>query len=173
MDSLALEAFVGNWPSLGIMAIFLIINTLVSRGHLSKLFKGKGKTVVELMRRMEKIEGGFVPGLDEALARIDGKLDALTEGVCEMERRLNHVDKSALMGIIYNPAIHVVDRLRAFVCYLKLDGNGLVLEYAVTTLVAPHREDWIRAQQENRMKIYCEREKYEARIAEIDRRTKS
>jgi len=130
------------------MGVFLILNTLITQGHFSKLFGRKGRTVT--------------------LERIEHKIDEMSEHVLEMETRLNYVDKSALMGIIYNPAIHVVDRLRAFVCYLKLGGNGLVAEYAERELVTPNRDDWTRAVQESTMKIHCG--KYAERVAEINGR---
>jgi len=156
----------------GLMLISSVSVALISNGYLSRMLKGKGRSNVELAAEMDEIKKGFVPNLDEALAGIDGKLDALAEGFQEMERRLGHVDKSALMAVIHNPEIHAIDRLRAFDRYLRLGGNGLVEEYAIRELILRHRKDWIRTQQENRMRIYCEKEKYEARIAEIDRRTK-
>jgi len=162
--------FMDNLPSLIVIAIFLTINALINNGYLSKLFKrrGKGKTVTEIAERMDKMEGDFVPNLDGILKRIEGKIDAMSDRVCEMEKRLNFVDKSALKGVIYNPLIPVVERIRAFVCYLKLGENGIVEEFAVRELVRPNREDWIRAERENRMKPCCD--KYEERVAEINRK---
>jgi len=165
-----LTVFMDNLPSLIVMAIFLTITTLINNGYLSKLFKrkGRGKTVAEIAERMDKMEGDFVPNLDGILKRIEDKIDAMSDRVCEMEKRLNFVDKSALMGVIYNRHIHVIDRLRAFNSYLKLGGNGLVAKFALEKLVLPNSEHWIRAVQESHMKIYCE--KYEERIAEIDKK---
>ena len=169
-----LDMFDGNLPAviaIGIvMLLCAIAPSLISSGYLSRMLKGrgKGKTIAELAERMGEIEEGFVPNLDDALARIEGKLDALSACVAEVEKRLSCVDKSALMGIIYNPAIHIVDRIRAFICYLKLGGNGLVAEYAFSELVAPNREAWIRELQESRARVCCD--KYRERIAEIGRR---
>ena len=166
-----ISIFMDNLPSLIVMAIFLTVHSLIDKGYLSKLFKrkGKGKTLAEIAARMDKMESDFVPDLDGILKRIEGKIDAMSDRVCEMEKRLNFVDKSALMGVIYNRHIHVIDRLRAFNSYLRLGGNGLVAEYAVRELVLPNREEWIRVTQESRMKIY-DKEKYSARVAEISKK---
>ena len=168
-----LDVFDGNIPSLIVMAVIVLGGALVSNGYLSRMLKarGKGRTLVGLAERMDKIEDGFVPDLGEVLGRIDGKLDAMQESMTEMETRLNYADKSALMGVIYNDRIHRVDRLRAFINYLKLGGNGLVAEYAIEELVRPNRDDWTRAVQESRMTPRCD--KYHERIAEINRRLKN
>jgi len=162
-----------NGPLLAAVAAVMLVGpvatALVSNGYLSKMLESRGRArPAELDARMGEIEKGFVPNLDDVLARIEGKLDALSKNVAEVEKRLNHVDKSALMGIIYNPAIHTVDRIRAFICYLKLGGNGLVAEHAFSELVAPNREAWIRELQESRMPIRCEN--YHEKIYEIGRR---
>jgi len=164
------SVFMDNLPSLIVVAIFLTVNTLINNGYLSKLFKrkGKGQTNTELAGRMDKMESGFVPNLDEVLSRIEGKIDSMSDRVSDIESRINHIDKSALMSVIYNRHIHIIDRLRAFVCYLKLGGNGLVAEFAIENLVKQNREHWLRVEQENRMKTYCE--KYDDRIAEINRK---
>jgi len=168
------EMFDGNLPALAVigfvMLLCAIVPSLISNGYLSRMLKsrGKGRSAAELAERMDKIEDGFVPDLGEVLGRIDGKLDAMQESMTEMETRLNYADKSALMGVIYNDRIHRVDRLRAFINYLKLGGNGLVAEYAIEELVRPNRDDWTRAVQESRMTPRCD--KYHERIAEINRR---
>jgi len=76
-----------------------------------------------------------------------------------------------IWGVIYNGDVHIVDRLRSFIHYLKLGGNGTVLEYAYVELVKPNRQEWTRALDESRMKIHCE--KYHERIAEIDGRLRN
>ena len=165
--------FNGNALMVAAFAAITLGGALINNGYLSRMLKarGKGRTVAGLAERMDKIEDGFVPNLDDVLRRIDGKLDTMREQMSEIERRLNYADKSALMAIIYNPSIHKVDRLRAFNSYLKLGGNGTVKDYAVENLVLPNREDWIRALDESRMKIHCE--KYHERVAEIYRRLKN
>ena len=171
-----MDMFDGNLPSVMAIGLVMLIGTigsaLISSGYLSKALKGrgKGKTVTELAARVEGMEKGFVPDLGDALRQICGKLDAVHGQMIEMERRLNYADKSALMGVIHNPNIHAVDRLRAFNNYLKLGGNGLVEEYAIRELILPNADDWTRAVQESRMKIHCDAGEYEGRIAEIGRR---
>jgi len=168
------ETFGGNALMLAAFAAITLGGALINNGYLSRMLKarGKGRTVAEIAERMDKIEDGFVPDLGDVLERIDGKLGAMQERMTEMERRLNYADKSALMGVIHHPDIHVTDRLRAFNNYLKLGGNGTVLEYAYGELVEPNRREWTRALDESRMKIYCP-EKYHKRIAEIGRRLKN
>jgi len=166
--------FDGNVPSLiaaGVIVLTgMIAVALINNGYLSRMLKrrGKGVSVAGLAERMDKIEDGFVPDLGDVLSRIDGKLDAMGEQMSKMDRRLNHVDKSALMGVIYNGDVHVIDRLRAFVHYLKLGGNGTVLDYAYEELVKPNRREWTRALDESRMLPRCN--KYDERTAEIGRR---
>jgi len=164
------DVFDGNVPSLVAMAAIVLGGALISNGYLSKMLKGrgKGKTLAELVGRVDEMEKGFVSDLGEVLGRIDGKLDSMRGSMDDLERRINYVDKSALMAVIYNGDVHVIDRLRAFVHYLKLGGNGTVLEYAYGELVKPNRREWTRALDESRMKIHCE--KYHERIAEIGRR---
>jgi len=168
------EMFDGNLPALAVigfvMLVCAIVPSLISNGYLSRMLKGrgKGKTLAELAGRMDEVEKGFVHGLDGTLERIEGKLDDMRKSMAEMETRLNYADKSALMGVIYNDRIHKIDRLRAFINYLKLGGNGLVAEYAIEELVRPNRDDWTRAVQESRMTPRCD--KYHERIAEINRR---
>jgi len=168
-----LDVFDGNIPSLIVMAVIVLGGALVSNGYLSKMLKarGKGRTVGELAGRMDEMEKGFVPDLGDVLGRIDSKLGAMQNQLVNMEIRLNYVDKSSLMGVIYNGDVHIVDRLRAFVNYMKLGGNGTVLEYAYTELVKPNRQEWIRALDESQMKIHCE--KYHEKIAEIGLRLKN
>ena len=163
----------GNMLMIVAFAAITLGGALINNGYLSKMLKarGKGKTATELAERVNAIENGFVPDLGDVLGRMDGKLDDMQERMAEMERRLNHADKSALMGVIHNPGIHAVDRLRAFNNYLKLGGNGLVAEYAIRELILPRREDWVRVVQESRMKICCG--EYRERIAEIDGRLRS
>ena len=171
------EMFDGNLPALAVigfvMLVCAIVPSLISNGYLSRMLKGrgKGKTLAELAGRMDEVEKGFVHGLDGTLERIEGKLDSMRGSMADLERRINYVDKSALMAVIYNGDVHVIDRLRAFVHYLKLGGNGTVLEYAYGELVKPNRREWTRALDESRMKIHCE--KYRKKIAEIDRRLKN
>jgi len=166
--------FDGNVPSVIAIGIMMLIGTigsaLISNGYLSRMLKarGKGKTVADLVERVDAMENGFVPDLGDVLGRMDGKLDSMQERMAEMERRLNYADKSALMGIVHNEKIHKMDRLRAFNNYLKLGGNGTVAEYAVNELVIPNRDYWIRVLDESRMKTQCD--KYNERIAEINGR---
>jgi len=165
-----LSMFDGNVPSLIVVACFVLIGmvavALINNGYLSRMLKRRGKG--SIAERMGKIEDGFVPDLGDVLSRIDGKLDAMGEQMSKMDRRLNHVDKSALMGVIYNGDVHVIDRLRAFVHYLKLGGNGTVLDYAFEELVKPNRREWTRALDESRMLPRCD--KFDERTAEIGRR---
>jgi len=167
------ETFGGNALMVAAFAAITLGGALINNGYLSKLLKsrGNGKAVAEVVERVDRIEDGFVPDLGDVLERIDGKLNAMQESMAEMERRINYVDKSALMGVIYNGDVHIVDRLRAFVHYLKLGGNGTVLEYAYTELVKPNRQEWTRALDESRMQARCE--KYHERIAEIGGRLKN
>ena len=155
-----------------VMIICAVVPALISGGYLSKMLKrragGRDNAIAELSACVNEMKKGFVEGLDGTLERIEGKLDAMQKSMAEMETRLNYADKSALMGVIYNDKIHKVDRLRAFINYLKLGGNGLVAEYAVEELVKPNRDDWIRVAQESKMKPRCD--KYGERIAEINRR---
>ncbi|MCL2381341.1 MAG: hypothetical protein FWC64_07070 [Treponema sp.] len=147
-----IEMFDGNIPSLLVIAVIMLASQLINNGYLSKLLKGKGKS-----------EGKSILDL---VNEINGKITAQGEEISRVSRRLGYVDKSALMGNIYNPAIPVTDRLTAFDCYLRLGGNGLVAEFAINELVFPNWNDWLRARQKNCMDIYCD--KYEARIAEIN-----
>jgi len=171
-----LAAFDGNLPSVIAIGAFMVVGTigsaLINKGYLSRMLKarGKGRTLVGLAERMDKIEDGFVPDLGDVLERMDGKLCAMQEQMAEIERRLNYADKSALMGVIHNEKIHKMDRLRALNNYLKLGGNGTVTEYAVNELVMPNRDYWIRVLDESRMLPSCD--KYHERIAEIGRRLK-
>ena len=165
-----LAVFIGNLPSLVVMAVFLTTTALINNGYLSKLFrrKGKGQTAAEIAERMDKMESDFVPNLGEMLKRIEDKIDNLAGRVSDMEMRLNYVDRAALMAIIYNERIPSIERIRAFVCFLKLGENGVVAEYAVGALVMPNREHWMRAEHECSMKIYCRKELYYKRVAEIN-----
>ena len=161
-----LEAFVpqaGPWAFLAPLftAIGFVVMMLFQRGAFNKLSSPTKK-------RLDEMEKGFVPDLGAFLARIEDKVNALSVQCSEMETRLNHVDKSALMGVIYNPAIHVVDRIRAFDCYLRIGGNGLVTEYAINNLLLPNRKDWIRVTQESQIKILHE-EQYRERVEWINR----
>ena len=167
-----LEGFRDNIPSLVVVAVIVLGGALINNGYLSKLFKKRGMSqpVADIVKRVDEIESRFTPNLDDILARIENKLDSLSDRVSDVEKRLNYVDKSALMGVIYNSSIHTIDRLRAFHTYLCLDGNGLVAEYAVKELVIPNRDDWIRAWQESKMRVYCDKDKYDERIAEINRK---
>ena len=167
-----LDGFSDNIPSLVVVAAIVLGGSLINNGYLSKLFKKRGMSqpFADIVKRVNEIDGRFTPNLDEILARIESKLDSLSDRVSDVEKRLNYVDKSALMGVIYNHSIHTIDRLRAFHTYLCLDGNGLVAEYAVSELIIPNRDDWIRAVQESKMKVYCDKDKYDERIAEINRK---
>jgi len=162
--------FDGNALMVIAFAVISLGGALINNGYLSRMLKGrgKGKTLAELVGRVDEMEKGFVHGLDETLDRIEGKLDAMRGSMDDLERRINYVDKSALMAVIYNGDVHVIDRLRAFVHYLKLGGNGTVLDYACRELVEPNRQEWTRALDESRMEPRCE--KYNERIAEIGRR---
>ena len=164
------DMFDGNALMVIAFAVISLGGALINNGYLSRMLKGRGKgrTLAGLAERVDEMEKGFVPDLGEALERIDGKLDAMRGSMAEMETRLNYADKSALMGVVHNPNIHKVDRLRAFVNYLKLGGNGTVTDYAIEKLVRPNRDYWKRALDESRMKPQCE--KYGERIAEINRR---
>ena len=172
-----LDLLIGNVLVIVVFAVITLTGTiggaLINNGYLSRMLKarGNGRTVAGLAERMDKIEDGFVHDLGNVLERIDGKLGAMQKQMLDMETRLNYVDKSALMGVIYNGDVHIVDRLRAFVHYLKLGGNGTVLEYAYTELVKPNLQEWTRALDESQMKIHCE--KYHKRIAEIGERLKN
>ena len=172
-----LDMFDGNVPSVIAIGIIMLIGTigsaLISNGYLSRMLKarGKGRTVAELAGRVDEMEKGFVPDLDEVLERIDGRLDSMQKSMTEMERKLDHADKSALMGVIHNDKIHKMDRLRAFNSYLKLGGNGTVAEYAVNELVIQNRDYWIRVLDESTMKPQCG--KYGERIAEINGRLRT
>jgi len=145
--------FNGNALMVAAFAAITLGGALINNGYLSRMLKarGKGKTLADLAGRMDMIEDGFVHDLGNVLERIAGKLGAMQKQMADMERRLNYADKSALMGIIYNPDIHVTDRLRAFNNYLKLGGNGTVLEYAYEELVEPNRQEWTRALDESRV----------------------
>jgi hypothetical protein len=149
-----LKLFDGNIPSLLVMGIFFLGTTLVNNGYLSKFLKSKGK---------DSSEGK--EGKGQSIADL---IERIEREVAKLSRRVGHTDKSALMAIIYSPAIHVIDRLRAFDCYLRLGGNGFVAEFAITELIVPHKNEWLRVQHENTMDIYCE--KYHERIAEIRKR---
>ncbi|MCL2381855.1 MAG: hypothetical protein FWC64_09745 [Treponema sp.] len=149
-----IDTFGDNIPSLIVIAVFLLAYALINNGYLSKFLKGRGKTktIVDLIGQMDEI---------------CGKITALNEEVARLSRRIGYVEKSALMGNIYNDKLHVIDRLRAFDCYLRLAGNGLVAEFATNDLIIPNWNDWLRVQQENRMDIFCD--KYHERIADINK----
>jgi len=146
-----------NLPSILLVGLFMLMGTvasaLINNGYLSRIFKGKGKgkPLDELIKHADKMES---------------MMDMLSKQMDKMDRRLNYVDKSALMGVIYNSAISKIDRMRAFNCYMKLGGNGLVFDYAVNELVLPNWEEWMRVVQESRMDIVCDN--YNNRIAEIN-----
>ena len=108
---------------------------------------------------------GIIQHLDKTLGRMESKIDEANDSIRDMETRINHIDKAAMMGIIYNHNIRTIDRLRAFDTYLRLGGNGLVAEDAIEILIRPNRDDWIRVTQESRIKLYCDN--YHKRIAEI------
>jgi len=165
-----LSKFSGDFLSLIIIGIFMLAITLTNNGYLTKLLKRRGQPISELANRMDEIEKQIVPNLDDILARIENKLDSLSTALGEMEQRLNYIDKTALMGVIYTDNIHITDRLRAFNSYIRLGGNGLVMEFATYTLIIPNWNDWQRVSQESRMKIYCGEDKYNARLAEIEKK---
>jgi len=151
--------------ALGIVAALIIYTWKVLPLKIEKMWLGKtsGKEESKSGQKTDAIKKeGFIPHLDKILDRIETKID-------NMEKRLNHVDKSGLMGVIYNRHIHTTDRLRAFNSYIKLGGNGLVAKFAIEKLVLPNRDDWIRVVQESHMKTYCEKY-YEERIAEISKK---
>lgn len=164
--------FDGNGILLTAFAVITLGGALINNGYLSRILKGrgKGKTITELAKRMEEIEIGFVPSLDDILARIEGKIDGLSAHISDVERRLGHVDRTALMGVIYNDKIHKADRLRAFVIYLKQGENGLVEKYAEKELIASNRDEWLRALRECKMNVYGDKSEYDKRIAEINGR---
>ena len=144
-------------------AVVIIYTGKILPLKIERMWSGSetGKKSEAGQKTKEIKKEGFIPHLDKTLERIEYKID-------NMEKRLNHVDKSALMGNIYNPALPIVERLRAFVRYLKLGENGLVAEFAIKELVFPNREEWMRTVHECQMKSYCS--KYDERIAEINRK---
>lgn len=166
MDLGFLEAYANNPVSLAILAIgtVLVIYALkilpkkIERMWIGKIPAEKGSKTIQKNEDMKK--EGFIQHLDKTLERIENKIDGL-------EKRLNHVDKSALKSLIYNRHIHILDRLLAFDSYLRLGGNGHVANFAIKNLIIPHRDDWMWVIQKNSMEIYC-KETYRERIAEIN-----
>ena len=142
----------GNWLYLLVASILYVSVTLINNGYLSKALKGKGN------------------GKGKSLADIAECIDGLKHDVGKLSVRIGHVDKLALKGMIYNTnkELSIAESLEAFDCYLRLDGNGKVFEYAVKNLVIPHWEVWLREQEKNDMEIYYS-DKYAASIAEIKR----
>jgi len=150
------ERFDGNVPSLVALAIILLGNALISNGYLTKMLKGRKGT------------GKSIADLDDRITVLCGNMNEIREEMGKLSRRVGYVDKNALMGIIYNNKIQILDRLRAFDSYLRLGGNGLVAEDAYKELILPNKGDWTRAQQESRMEPFCDN--YKIRIAEINRK---
>ena len=147
------DMFDGNIPSIIAIAVVVLGGALINNGYLSKLLKArKTKTSED----------------NDALKSIDAKVSELSGDVARLSRRINHVDKFSLKGNIHTEGLHIIDRLRAFDCYLRIGGNGLVIDYAVEELIIENPACWLRVQQENHMEPSCE--KYEARIAEINKR---
>jgi len=152
-------------------AVVIIYTWKVLPLKIEKMWIGKaaGEERGEAGQKTESIKkDGIIPHLDKTLERMESKIDEANGSMRDMETRINHIDKAAMMGIIYNRNIHIIDRLRAFICYLKLGGNGLVAEFAIEYLVGPNRDLWMRAVQESQMIPRCP--KYEERIAEINKK---
>jgi hypothetical protein len=149
-----LKLFDGNIPSLIVMGMLFLATTLINNGYLSKFLKSKGK---------DSTEGK--EGKGESIACLIERMDS---EVSKLAKRVGYIDKSAQMANIHNEKLNIVDRLRAFDCYLRLGGNGFVAEYAITELILPHKNEWLREQHEATMDIYCQ--KYHERIAEIKKR---
>ena len=147
------DMFDGNIPSIIAIAAVVLGGALINNGYLSKLLKARKTKASE-----DK----------DALERIEKNMSILSENMARLSRRIDHVDRIALIGNIYHAHLDMIDRLRAFDCYLRLGGNGLVIDYAVKKLIIKNPACWLRAQQENHMEPSCE--KYEARIAEINKR---
>ena len=164
-----LGAYADNIPALIVLGSIVIVIVILGIYmwkilplKIEKMWTGNasGEQGSEEVKKTEAVKKeGFIPHLDKTLERIERKID-------DIEKRLNHVDKSALKSLIYNQDIHILDRLHAFDSYLRLGGNGSVTKYAVKTLIIPHRDDWLWVVQRNTMKIYSE-EMYREQIAEI------
>lgn len=138
--------FNGGWPYLIAVIIVVIGGALINNGYLSKLLKSRGK-------------GKPMSDLVDHIKEIDGKITTLSCEVAELAKRVGYIDKSAQMANIHNEKLNIVDRL---------GGNGFVAEYAITELILPHKNEWLREQHEATMDIYCQ--KYHERIAEIKKR---
>jgi len=176
---LGLGAYADNIPALIVLGgiVIVIVTLIVTLGiymwkilplKIEKMWVGKASSEKgsEAEKKTEVVKkGGIIPHLDKTLERMESKIDEVNSNMRDMETRINHIDKAAMMGIVYNRRIRTIDRLRAFDTYLRLDGNGLVAEDAIETLIKPNRDDWIRVTQESKIKPLSDN--YYKIIAEI------
>jgi ABC-type iron transport system FetAB ATPase subunit len=111
MDLEFFDMFDGNIPSIIAIAVVVLGGALINNGYLSKLLKARKTKASE-----DK----------DALERIEKNMSILSEDMARLSRRIDHVDKIALIGNIYHSHLDMIDRLRAFDYYLRLGVTGLL-----------------------------------------------
>ena len=159
----------GSATNLVIIVLGMVMMKVIPRAIEKKMAKRDAdyEKLAGVERDLNGMKEVFIYDLAQILEKLEGKIDAIPGEIRELDARLDYIDRNSFMAIIYNRHIHVIDRLCAFNGYLKLGENGVVSDYAVSNLVLPNWEDWLRVIHESSMKARCG--KYDGNIEKIEK----
>ena len=70
------------------------------------------------------------------------RLNIVADSTQTLKNDLNIAIRAALAGAVYNEKMQPLERMVYFLIYIKMDGNGNCIAYAITNLILKNKELW-------------------------------